>query len=331
MSWQDLRDPDNPENNAAGNRSDWLKHTIWLAGLTALQRCTPNTALELHSCHAGRGMYRIPPADARLPHLHALWCRSPDPLLLQQAQRAVCHGMGVHPSKQHWYAGSALLFEWWRRQQQHSPSDHHYLYEWHPDTRAVLAATLSHFGQSTTSRLPTTAVNTHIVARDTHGGGRFDGESAVAEALHRWPAESVLLLDPFALWRHPKHAERRARFVRIFEAVAARGHHAPAVSLFFAWGKRTSAAARSAAEVSDDYVALREQLRTGPHTLVEMHWCWDLRCGMWWLLPSRYAQPVAAAVNYHVGALLARFGDAQTSWHCTVSPRASLPPAASSE
>lgn len=306
MSWEELHDPDNPENNAAGNRSDWLKHTIWLAGLDALQQGFGDTALELHSCHAGRGMYRIPPLDKRVPHLQALWQPSPEPLLLQQAQRAVCHGMGINPNSRQWYAGSALLCQWWRRQQQRPQAGHHYLYEWHPDTRAILAATLAHFA----------AANTHIVARDTHGGGRFDGESAVAEALNGWPAASVLLLDPFALWRHPKHKERRRRFVRIFEAVAARGLNAPALSLFFAWGKPGDASVtRDDANTSRYYRALRTLLRTGPHTLMEIHWCWDLHCSMWWLLPRNHAERVAAAVDRHIDALLARFGDAHTTWH----------------
>ena len=222
--------------------------------------------------------------------------------------------MDVNHTDIHWYAGSALLCQWWRQHHwsQHSAA-HHYLYEWHPDTRAVLAASLAHYAAATATR------RGHILARDTHGGGRFDGETEVARSLSGWPTPSVLLLDPFGLWRHPKHQQRRQRFHTIFEAIAARGARAPAVSLFFAWGKAGAPSPQRAGERTPHYWALRRLARNGAHALMEMHWYWDLQCSMWWLLPTNQARRIAAAINQQVEALLARLGGDLTSWNWRLS------------
>ncbi len=299
-SWQALRDPDNPENSAAGNRSDWLKHTIWLSGLNTLYATTGHlkkklVPIHLHSCHAGRGMYRIP-ADARRAPLEKLWQPTSSPLLLQCAQRAICHSLNVNRGAIDWYAGSALLCQWWR-QQHPSLQSTHQLYEWHPDTRAVLAGTLAQL-------YPELADRTQLVFQDTHGAGRFDGESHIAAALPNWPTNSVLLLDPFALWQHPKHAERRQRFVRIFEGLRAAGSSAPAVSLFFAWSSsRQGDALDGPANRSPHYQQLRQLALQGSHALLEIHWQWDLHCSMWWLLPQHEPE-MAARVTQQIGEQL---------------------------
>ena len=61
MPWQQLSDPENPENRNAGNGGDLCKHTVYLAILDYLLARPPwSEQLRVRECHAGRGMYRIP-------------------------------------------------------------------------------------------------------------------------------------------------------------------------------------------------------------------------------------------------------------------------------
>lgn len=211
-----LRDR-NPENRVAGNADDLVKHTTYLAVLRYLLAHEPwRDGLFLHECHAGRGVYVLPPDD---PRRAAITARR-DTRLGRVHHAALVHA-GADPSDH--YAGSALLNSWMLAQ--HHGAHRYEAYEWDPQTRAILRG---------------------VVGDDRVLGGtgdeRFDGETHIADRLSGWNHRDVVFMDPFAIWDRDRHAERRARYDRIFARLAE--HDDPPVWLiYFTW--RHALAART--------------------------------------------------------------------------------------
>ena len=86
--WMLLDDPGNRENKNAGNGGDLVKHTVYLALLDYVLQHEPwATGVRLHECHAGRGIYLIPPHDARRPLVECLYALS----TLRAASRFMTH------------------------------------------------------------------------------------------------------------------------------------------------------------------------------------------------------------------------------------------------
>lgn len=257
MAWSELQDPDNPENRNAGNGGDLVKHTVYLTVLRALLAHEPwRSGMVLRECHAGRGMYRVEGERAAL--VEELMRHD---LLLSRAQRKA----EAHDG---WYAGSAVLLN--------HASEHRYEgYEWDPATRRILYAVLPHA--------------TLLGDNETH----FDGESHIAEHITQWSSRDVVLLDPFGLWRHDKHAFRRARYRRILSAWSEHDE-APVLLLFWTWGRSSDDAS-----VENGYHALSALV---PRRVV-IRWRWDLSYAMWVLCPDALTGEIQTELERECRAL----------------------------
>jgi hypothetical protein len=278
MSFRTLCDAHNPENRNAGNGSDLIKHAIYLAFLGFLG---PGEALR--ECHAGRGVYRVPPSDRRRGRLAKLARSSTG---LSRAQRDAAGRLGV--GLEEWYVGSALL-----RAEAAEPRLHE-VYEWDPQTRAILRSAAG-------------AAGAELRVRDDDPSLPFDGESHLSAALGGFGGADVVLLDPFGVWRHARHDFRRERYQRLLEHRAALPDP-PSLALFFTWGNDARGEAADlegeamcaavrlgrfadpladaearAATPANGYRALRG-LIAGPLVRVRFH-C-DLRCAMWLVTPE---------------------------------------------
>lgn len=291
--WRSLVDPHNPENRNAGNGGDLVKHTVSIAFLETLRRFEPwSRSLQLYEVHAGRGVYLVPPHDPRRPAIDRVLASD---LPLAVHARDVIARTGADPEAS--YPGSSALHA-------SLALTHHEAYEWAPATRRILRAVMAEGG-----------FGTHVV--DEAEEERFDGESYLARRLPSLPDDAVLALDPFGIWRHPRHAERRRRYRVLFEA---RARHArpPPLSCFLTWGHDARGEAAdldhdAGAEVlaswrfhpprSDQEVASRcvddgygTLARLVPDVRICVRWHWDIRCAMWLLVPAPLAAPVGDAV-----------------------------------
>jgi 23S rRNA A2030 N6-methylase RlmJ len=272
MSWRSLEDPDNPENRNAGNGGDLIKHTVYLTALRWLaQRPAWQRRMRLRECHAGRGIYRVPPSDPRRELLERLRNSS---TLLAAAQRDCLHALGLQQEERHdWYAGSGLLNAWATR----DVACEHDAYEWDPSTRRILVAARAAAGF--------TGAAIAQAGADAH----FDGETHIAEHVGGWDERDVMLLDPFGLWIHAKHGERRARYRRIVDGVLRRGQRAPCMLMFWTWG---GAHDRAEADieghgpaVEDGYQPLAASLHAGGHLPIVVRWRTGLSFAMWVIVP----------------------------------------------
>jgi hypothetical protein len=274
-TWRALEDPDNPENHNAGNGGDLVKHTVYLTLLRFLREREPwQSGMVVRECHAGRGIYRL---DGKRAALVERLLRH-DALALARAQ---CSALDALDARAGWYAGSALLSA--------RETDRYEGFEWDPATRRILAAVLA------SSR----AVVPHAGEPDP-----FDGESYVAEHIGGWSERDVVLLDPFGLWLHDKHAFRRARYRRILSTWCL-GDRAPVVALFWTWGRALDAAAHdldgSAPGPEDGYRALAELLHGRERVVVR--WRWELAYAMWLLCPEALCAELREALARECGAL----------------------------
>lgn len=288
--WLDLAD-ENPENRVAGNVDDLVKHTVYLTVLSFLGENEPwRTATVVRECHAGRGVYLLAEDDARSRAISRL-----GDTRLGRAQRRALAAVGADPARA--YAGSALLCAL------ALGGAHRYeAYEWDPATRAILRAVLS----------AAELAGAHV-AGDA-GEARFDGESHVAERLFGWGASDVVLLDPFGVWDRDKHAIRRERYVRIFDALA-RHPSPPSWLLYFTWKNR--AGIRS--ERRGSYRDLRA--RYGG-SLVEATWESHVPCAMWVAVPERLAPAALAALEAATRELDAAVGLPAIAWRLSEPARA---------
>jgi len=200
-----------------------------------------------------------------------------------------------------WYAGSALSNAWLLGQRGGSA---HLIeaYEWDPETRAILAGAAAARAEG-----PPLAVA--MRGEPVH----FDGESHVAERLGDWERRDVVLLDPFGLWVHGKHAFRRARYRRIVDALVARAGQGPVLIWFWTWGRSFNAAEadltdREGGQVEDGYRALRASLRTIGRRMLTVQWRWDLQFAMWLLVDDEHAAAIAESVQRACQQLLTHLG-----------------------
>jgi hypothetical protein len=267
--FRELDDPQNPENRNAGNGGDLVKHAVYLA---LLRHLGPGLR-SIRECHAGRGIYRVPRDDPRRRRLARLSASSTP---LAEVQRAVLSRLEVDPEQ--WYAGSALLIA------EAAPGvTSHEAYEWDPATRSILRAS---------------AAAGHYPIEIVDPGDHFDGETHVAESISQWGSRDLVLLDPFGLWRHLRHDERRARYRRILEA----RRDCP-MAIFFTWGQDARGEAVDCeAEIASNIVTVGhladaapddETRRATPHDgygalrallsdpVLRVRWRSDLRCAMW--------------------------------------------------
>jgi hypothetical protein len=298
-----MSDPDNPQNHCAGNGDDLVKHSVYGVTLdTLLQRDPWRDGSCVLECHAGRGVYHMPAGERRnlVERLH----QDGGGLLLADAQRDALRALDVDRTRaSQWYAGSTVQVS--MRLASHGAAHRHIAYEWHPDTRKVLAGCLAHVVDA--------ALVTEVVGSADER--RLDGETAIAERIDSTGPGDVVLLDPFALWRHAKHAERRSRYRRLFEALVARGEQAPALLMFWTWGRDLASAngdlEGSSQPVGDGYAELRALLAQSPRPLAILRWRWDLACVMWLWLPAPVATEVCARIEVELSRLRARVGDGE--------------------
>jgi 23S rRNA A2030 N6-methylase RlmJ len=277
MPWRSLEDPDNPENRNAGNVGDLVKHTVYLTALRSLLAQPEwGQQLRLRECHAGRAIYRVAATDPRRALLDRLQ-NSVTPLAV--AQRDCLDALGLEgDERRHWYAGSSLLTASALRQASPSAADSsHDAYEWDPRTRQLLVAAQQAAGLPA-ARVPRRGEDE-----------RFDGETHIADRIDDWDRRDVLLLDPFGLWIHAKHAERRARYKRIVEGMARRGDDAPCMLMFWTWGGAHDLARMDlkgdGARVQDGYQPLAAILRGAGHHPIVVSWRTELAFAMWVIVP----------------------------------------------
>jgi 23S rRNA A2030 N6-methylase RlmJ len=256
--WTQLRDR-NPENRVAGNRDDWVKHTTFLALLAFLLEREPwASGLWLRECHAGRGVYALPPDDARRADIQRL-AQTP----LGRAQRRCLADLDAPL-----YAGSAALVS--GLLDRHLGAHHYEAYEWDPQTRRILRS----------------VVGASRVLGDT-GDDRFDGETHIAEHVASWGGRDVVLMDPFGIWDRDKHAERRARYERIFARLDE--HPSPPVwAVYFTW-RHAQARAKLPAWIQ--------------RPRVEVTWNFGVPCALWIAPPSALFDELASRLSGEIDQL----------------------------
>jgi len=277
MPWRSLQDPDNPENRNAGNAGDLVKHTVYLTALRSLLAQPEwRKQLRLRECHAGRAIYRVAATDPRRALLDRLQASA---TLLAVAQRNCFEALGLEgDERRDWYAGSSLLNAWALHDATPSGGDSsHAAYEWDPRTRQLLVAA-QHAADLPTAQVPRRGEDE-----------RFDGETYIADRIDDWDRRDVVLLDPFGLWIHAKHAERRARYKRIVQGMARRGNDAPSMLMFWTWGGAHDLARKdlkgAGSHVPDGYQPLASILRSAGHHPIVVSWRTELSFAMWVIVP----------------------------------------------
>lgn len=295
-----LRDPDNPENANAGNGGDLVKHTALLTMVRHLARQPQwRDALRIRECHAGRGVYLVGEDDPRRAPLKTL---AESDLLLATAQRDALTRVGAHEHPGA-YAGSSLLLD-----EAAPQAALHEAYEWDPKTRAILRGVAQATARSTW----------RIVGGEEQ---RVDGEGLIARQIGQWDARDLVVLDPFGLWRHAKHAFRRARYRRIIQRWAGLRSR-PNLFFFFTWGQDARGEARDLAH--DRSLFQRgwgpvEAMHPAPHgpaivdgyrglralaaPLLRLRWNWDLRCVVWLAVSEEQLEPLRRALAVELDAL----------------------------
>jgi 23S rRNA A2030 N6-methylase RlmJ len=319
MPWRTIADPHNPENRNAGNLGDLVKHTVYLTALRVLLRHDPwRDGLQLHECHAGRGMYRHEAGDERQALVARLLQVAPGTLPLADLQRQLLEHFDALPREgaardgvASGYAGSALqltaLLAAHRRAHQSATAQaaHRYEgYEWAPDTRQLLRQVLT---QADQGDLPVQVLEPDEGDR---AALRFDGESHVIEAMPHWSRADVLCLDPFGLWAAERLAYRRARYRRLLHAWLERGQQAPTVLWFWVWAAADGdeAVIRDGPPVGDGYRELGSLLELHGRPPVVVRWRDELCFGMWVLAPPELVEVMAVELDDACGALASHLG-----------------------
>ena len=197
MNWKLMEDPENTENRNAGNGGDLVKHTVYIAALRYLIAHKPwSGGVSLKECHAGRGVYRIGKMDPRGRLLSCLFSESAGNGLVQlrEVQRQVLNRLDSWPSKTgsvEWYAGSALINAFVLSEDAGGCHRAEFL-ERMPETREILRAVLE-------SGLREPCWSEGVLSQNP--SQYFDGEAYIEQGIAQWGRESVVMLDPFAMWR----------------------------------------------------------------------------------------------------------------------------------
>ena len=307
QSWRHLEDPENPENRNAGNGGDLVKHTIYVATLDYLLAHAPwSREIRVRECHAGRGVYTVPHDDtARRPLLTCLF--KPVGLdvgvLLHDAQRAVQTYLGTWPTDADSidrYGGSPVLNAC---RLDRAREGHHLLelYEQAPDTRRILRAVLAAFSSQWSS------VDVRVVP-DPDDESAFDGERHIEKHISTWDIQDLVLLDPFAIWRQDQDRPRRDRYRRIIDTLVAQGEEAPALILFWTWGRAFPVARGdldgTSEPAANGYQDLRSVLHGADKPFIRVTWCWGLQFAMWVSVPHSHLEPLRAVLQQRCDELL---------------------------
>jgi len=298
MLWQQLNDPENPENKNAGNGGDLCKHTVYLAVVDYLLTQPPwSENLRIRECHAGRGMYRVP-TEARRSLLECLYrpIDSKIDVLLHDEQRASQTALSVWPgqtSAVQWYSGSAVLNAW-RLGDAETGNHLLELYEYAPDTRAILRALFA----SPALSLPRVSVR---VLPEPERSGSFDGEVYIENNVSKWNSHDLILLDPFAMWRQTPDQLRRSRYRRIVEKVIALGDDSPMFILFWTWGRAFPVAEGdldgTQVRVKDGYQDLRDLLHRANRRILRVTWRWELQFAMWIVVADSHVEELCIRIQ----------------------------------
>ena len=288
MTWHRLHDPENPENRNAGNGGDLVKHVVYLATLDYLLAQPPwSNQLRVRECHAGRGMYAIPCADARRFLLGGLCSPlgAENGIPIHDTQRASQSALELwprEPEELNWYSGSAVLNAW-RLSAAQAGSHLLELYEMAPETRGVLRGVFADPGL----RLSSLDVR---IPPDPEDDGLFDGELYVERNISAWNTQDLVLLDPFAMWRQPRDQLRRDRYGRIVDALVVRPRDSPLLILFWTWGRAFLVADGDLNDtnppVQNGYQELRDRLHRAGRHFIRVTWRWGLQFAMWVVVPD---------------------------------------------
>jgi 23S rRNA A2030 N6-methylase RlmJ len=312
VDWKALDDPQNIENNNAGNGGDLVKHTVYLATLQfLLQQPLWSEGLRLRECHAGRGVYRISDKSGRRTGMAALFSAPAKgmSILLYNAQREVLGRLGCWPDPGaliQWYAGSAAtnaLALGNNNQKLHQFE----AYEAEPATRHILRIILMDPKLSTPKQ-------TRVLPLAEHDKV-FDGEAYVAENIGGWNKQDLILLDPFAMWRQRSHQEKRNQYKAIINALIRRKNDAPLCIIFWTWGRHFPIAMGDLKGISKPvlggYQDLRGTLHAEGRRFILVEWRWGLQFAMWIIAPTAQLSPLHHEISFHCRMLtdhLARHG-----------------------
>jgi hypothetical protein len=299
-----MDDPGNVENRNAGNGGDLVKHTVYLETLRFLLSRPPwREGLFVRECHAGRGIYRVPPVDMRCRLLSCL-CSTPAPdgqVALHNSQRTILGLLGCWRSVVdgfYWYAGSALINAFGLAG---SPPSSHVLdlYEWEPQTRQILKSVLTDVG-----------VDKHLnicVPSAEKEDDVFDGEAYIETQISRWGTQNVILLDPFAMWRQPQQQRQRDRYGVIIDGLIRHGPYAPSLVLFWTWGRAFPIAEGdlngTIEPVKNGYQDLRGKLHRAGFQFIEVKWRWGLQFAMWVVAPGEHLAALRKSIDIGCRAL----------------------------
>ena len=322
MDWKSLDDPQNIENNNAGNGGDLVKHTVYLATLQFLLQQSPWCEnLRLRECHAGRGIYRISGRRGRGTGLAALFSAPAKDrsILLYNAQREVLGRLDCWPAagaSTQWYAGSAAINAFALGTDGHNRHQFD-LYEAEPATRHILRTVLMNPKFSIPKQIRVLPITEHDKV--------FDGEAYIAEHIAGWNTQDAILLDPFAMWRQPVHQVKRDRYRSIINGLIRRYNEAPACIIFWTWGRAFAVAEGdligTSSPVLNGYQDLRGALHTAGFKFILVEWRWNLQFAMWIIVPAAQLIPLHHEISFHCRMLtdhLIRHG------YCPTTPQVNV-------
>lgn len=299
MSWHELHDPENRENQNAGNGGDLVKHTVYLTTLDYLLARSPwSNELRVRECHAGRGMYSIARDDTRRPLLKCLYnsVGTDVGVLLHDVQRASQSALALWPANPAhfgWYSGSAVLNAW--RLGLADAGNHRLeLYEQAPATRRILRALFATHG------LQLSRLDVRILP-ELEDEAKFDGELHIERNVSAWNSQDLVFLDPFAMWRQDKDQPRRDGYGRIVDCLIDRGQDSPLLILFWTWGCAFPIADGDLdgtnPRVGNGYQELRDRLHQAGRHYIRVRWRWGLQFAMWVLVSDSHLNALCIALQ----------------------------------
>jgi len=287
----------------SGNAGDLVKHSVNLQTLALLLEYKPlSKGIQLHECHAGRGLYQPRNEPGKEQNGHNVQTLLASNLPLAKWQRKVLDSRSLREAQprsplatldQHrqtawlcgepslreltiadgkWYAGSACLNAAMLMDEKH---DAHF-YE--TDVCADLE-----------SRVKPLKGNAHIYCP-------CDGEKAIAQQCERLDSHCIVILDPFDL---PATGARLEYYKQILRAVANQAA-APALLFFYAWGSRHSSDARDFRSGRRSGKPVEELRDIIGQQAIEILWCRRRHYAMWVVVPPAIRQKLFRELDVRV-------------------------------
>ncbi len=297
MKWRQPNDATNPQNENAGNGGDLVKHVVYQTTLAHLTRHEPwSKQMRVRECHAGRGVYCVSDKNrSRVGQLFRPLDRDIS-LPLHDQQRGALSAIQTWPVQPPsdgdlCYAGSAVLNAWGLGCSKTTSTHLIELYEKASTTRSILRSVFDQLGPS----LPSVRV---AILPDPETGLDFDGEKHIEREIDGWSRQDLILLDPFAIWAEGENVPRRARYGRIFDRLAARGHDdRPSLIMFWTWGNNQVISRRdiydpSGERIKNGYQAIRKALHNKGVRFIRVAWCWGIQFAMWVVVPDASLVPL---------------------------------------